>query len=242
MITILCIDDTPEVQIMVRRTFSPSANVISAETLHDGYEKISKNHIDLILLDLTLPDGEGFQFFNKIKEDSSYTEIPIIILSAKNKIQDKVMGFHLGAEDYIVKPFDPAELKIRVETRIKRNQVAKDHESIFIIGNMSINHLEQKTIIQKDNTDHVIELTTTEFKILSYLCKHKDQVISREQIINSAWKHGFNVSDRTIDSHISRIRKKIADSDHNIQAIQGVGYKIALVKKAKEDVDSKKVS
>lgn len=231
MVTILCIDDTPEVQIMVRRTFSPSANVISAESLHDGYEKLSKNHVDLILLDLMLPDGEGFQFFSKIKENSNYTEIPIIILSAKNQIQDKVMGFHLGAEDYIVKPFEPAELKIRVETRIKRNQVAKDHESVFNIGNMSINHLEQKIIIQKNHIDQIIELTTTEFKILSFLCKHKDQVVSREQIINSAWKHGFNVSDRTIDSHISRIRKKISDSDHNIYAIQGVGYKFAQVKK-----------
>jgi DNA-binding response OmpR family regulator len=230
MITLLCIDDTPEVQIMVRRTFANSAKVVSAETLSDGYLQLSQNNIDLILLDLNLPDGDGLQLFNKIHSEEKYENIPIIILTSKGQIQDKIMGFHLGAEDYIVKPFDPAELKIRVETRVNRYQVSKLNESIVHVGNLIINQFEQRVSINSGSSAQDIDLTTTEFRILSYLAKHKDHVVTREQIISATWKHGYSISDRTIDSHISRIRKKIQKSEFNISAIQGVGYKFCLQK------------
>ena len=225
MQTMLCIEDTDEVQILVRRTFANSIQVVPAKSLSEAYEKLRTQRFDLVLLDLTLPDGDGFQFFNKLTEDQSYQNLPVIILTSKNQIQDKILGFHLGAEDYIVKPFDPAELKIRVETRLKRHQQINNSESILHYGNLTINHLEQKVTITTGSLVSIIDLTTTEFKILSYLAKLKEQVLSREQIINATWKHGFHISDRTIDSHVSRIRKKIAESQFTIQATQSVGYK-----------------
>jgi DNA-binding response OmpR family regulator len=230
MITLLCIDDSKEVQIIVKKTFTNSARILPAESLSEAQTQLKNNQVDLILLDLSLPDGDGFEFFNKLNLDESLSKIPVIILTSKNQIQDKVMGFHLGAEDFIVKPFDPSELKVRVEARVKRHLLFKEHDSIMQVGNLVINHLEQSVNIKENDSPEDITLTTTEFKILSYLAKHKDQVMSREQIISSAWKHGFNISDRTIDSHISRIRKKIATSNHNIIAIQSVGYKFSVVK------------
>lgn len=230
MITVLCIDDSKEVQMLVKKAFASSARVISAESLIEGQTELKNNQIDLILLDLSLPDGDGFDFFTKLNQEEVFSKIPVIILTSKNQIQDKVMGFHLGAEDFIVKPFDPSELKVRVEARVKRYLQLKEHDSIMQIGSLTINHLEQSVNIKINGTQDNIKLTTTEFKILGYLAKHKDQVMSREQIISSAWKHGFNISDRTIDSHISRIRKKISTSDHTIVAIQSVGYKFAISK------------
>ena len=104
MQTILCIEDAEEVQIVVRRTFANMYHVIPAKSLSEAYEKIKTRSIDLILLDLNLPDGDGFQFFNYLIENYAFNQIPVIILTTKNLIQDKIMGFHLGAEDYIVKP------------------------------------------------------------------------------------------------------------------------------------------
>lgn len=230
MFKLLCIDDSKEVQIMVKRIFTGAALVYAAETLQEAQTELQNNSIDLILLDLTLPDGEGLDFFKYLHDSSHYAQIPVIILTSKNHIQDKLLGFHSGAEDYIVKPFDPTELKIRAETRVKHYQKFKDHDSILQLGNLLINHLEQKVTITEEKKHELVELTSTEFKILSYMAKNKDRVLSREQIINMTWKNGFHISDRTIDSHISRIRKKISKSDHTITAIQNVGYKFTLKK------------
>lgn len=125
MFKILCVDDSKEVQIMVQRTFSGTAKVISAENLEDAQEALVMNEIDLILLDLSLPDGDGFQFFDMMNESEELAQIPVIILSSKTHALDKLRGFHSGAEDYIVKPFDPTELKIRAVTRIKRHNQMK---------------------------------------------------------------------------------------------------------------------
>jgi len=125
MYKILCVDDSSEVQIMVKRTFNGTAKVISAENLENAQEALVMNEIDLILLDLSLPDGDGFQFFDMMNESEELAQIPVIILSSKDHALDKLRGFHSGAEDYIVKPFDPTELKIRAVTRIKRHTQMK---------------------------------------------------------------------------------------------------------------------
>ncbi len=227
--TLLCIDDSQEVQFLINKTFAQSARVIIAETLRDGLDEIKKNKIDVILLDLNLPDGDGFKLLNQLTEDPNYSEIPVIVLTSKDQIQDKAMAFHLGAEDYIVKPFDPIELKIRVDSKVKRHLLSKEQESLILAGNLTINHLEQSVKIKNESEVIAIELTTTEFKILSYLARHKGQVVSREQLINATWKYGFNISDRSVDSHISRIRKKLMKSNCSIGAIQNVGYKFSEI-------------
>ncbi len=228
MIKLLCVEDSKEVQLIIKRTFLSTAQVLTATTLLEAYKELKQNIIDFIILDLSLPDGDGFEFLTRLNENEHFAKIPVIILTSKTQIQNKVLAFHMGAEDYIPKPFDPVELKIRVEARLKRHQQVKEGETLTQAGNLTINHLEQKVFTFFDNQTEIIELTSMEFKILSFLAKYKDQVMSREQIINAAWKQNFSISDRTIDSHISRIRKKISRSDHTIIAIHNAGYKFSL--------------
>lgn len=121
MFKILCVDDSPEIHILVKRIFSDTAEVHTAENLKEAQDQMCSHSIDLILLDLSLPDGDGIDFFQIMNDSERYAQIPVIILSSKSNMVDKLTGFYSGAEDYIVKPFDPMELKLRAITRIRRH-------------------------------------------------------------------------------------------------------------------------
>lgn len=224
MNTILLIDDDEFIFELVKIALKDST-IVYCRNLAEADEKIHSKNFSFILLDLNLPDGEGLRFLSKIKQDELLKNIPISILSAELGISHKVMAFEYGIDDYIVKPFDPVELRSRVYSKIKKNKEVVSENNQITIGDLSVDLSTFKALhkTKTENTD--LGLTPNEIKLLFMLMKKPDLVYSREQIMDSLWKGTF-VSDRTVDSHVAHIRQKIANTTISIETVKGVGYKI----------------
>lgn len=178
--------------------------------------ELERKDFDIIILDLMLPNMDGFDVCKEIKTKK---EIPIIISSARGDIGNKIMGYELGADDYLAKPYEPRELVLRINAILKRLHSATHMK----VGDFFINEANRN--LQIDGYD--IELTKLEFEIFLYLIKHKGSIVSREQLIN-ATSLSQHTKNRTIDMHISNIRHKIGDDPKNpkyIKSIWGIGYK-----------------
>jgi two-component system OmpR family response regulator len=194
--------------------------VIGAEDPYIGLSLLSQHEFDLVILDLTLPGMDGLEVVEKIRE---FSDIPIIISSARDDITDKVIGLEKGADDYMPKPYDPRELVTRIKTILRRvnsstKDTSKKDDEIFKLD------LKAHTIYFKD---HLLELTAAEFDILALLIQHKNASLSREQLLYESEHIDDDSSIKNIDVIISRIRQKIAkfDPDHAyIKPIRGVGY------------------
>ena len=186
--------------------------------------------VDALLIDIHLPDGDGLRFLDEVMRSESFRHIPCLILSADEDISGKVMAFSSGAEDFINKPFDPIELKARVGARIHRFRRQRQEESIHLFGNLKIDFQQQKVFLVTEGEGGAsglmprnLDLTVKELQLLSLLVHRPETVFSREQILNSVWK-GIAITDRTIDSHIARLRKKISASKVEIETLKGIGY------------------
>ncbi|MFY4822513.1 response regulator transcription factor [Aliarcobacter butzleri] len=173
------------------------------------------NNYSIIILDLMLPEMDGFDLFKKLKQ---IKDIPIIISSARGDIGNKIHGFELGADDYLAKPYEPRELVLRIEHILK-----KDFNKTINIGNFIIDK-ENRTVLV-DN--YPVDLTKIEFEIFLFLVENQNKISSREQILNAS-SLDINTKNRTIDMHISNIRFKIGDDSKNpkyIKSVWGIGYK-----------------
>ena len=230
MYRILCVEDSAEVQIVLKRTLGSSHEIVLASTLQEARLALEKTNFDMVVLDINLPDGDGLRFCSELKASNELKDIPVMILTSNHTINDKTLGFQLGIEDFLEKPFDPIELRLRIESRLKKIFDQKNAESIMVIGNLKINHSSQRVEVDFESTVQAVELSSTEFRILNYLARNVDHVKSREQIINEVWGNSVHLLDRTIDSHLSRIRKKIIKSNCTIEAIPSVGYRFSLKK------------
>ena len=176
----------------------------------------------LVLLDLMLPEMDGFEVCKEIRKTSG---VPIIMLTAKGEVFDKVLGLSLGADDYIVKPFDGKELVARVAAVLRRYNkasAAEDVDKAIHIPNLSINPVTY-TVIYHSQT---LELPPKEFELLYFLLSHPGRVFTRDQLLNSLWGYEFFGDSRTVDVHIKRIREKLSKEDvWSIKTVWGVGYK-----------------
>lgn len=230
MKSILVVEDSEEIQMILKHAMSAEYRVVCTTNLEQARLSIYNNKFDLILLDLSLPDGDGLHLCSELKKSDLYCDIPVIILSAKNSLKEKAEGFQLGIEDYVTKPFDPSELKIRIESRLKKISEFKKHSDQIEVGNLMLDLSSRSISCITDNKN--IDLSTKEFAILVYLAKHAEEVKSRQEIIEAVWGQGRHMTNRTIDSHICRIRKKIASDVLSIEAITSSGYKLSVTQKA----------
>src|SRR5262249_2035553 len=147
---------------------------------------------ELLLLDVTLPDGDGFHFFSHLQNKEGCKDLPVIFLTAKDSVSDKVLGISLGAEDYIIKPFAAIELKARVDMRLKKQAMRRDLGQVFKRGQLEVNLTEQRVFILVDQVKTDLGLTQLEFKLLVLLSRHEEQVFTRDQILSQVW--GENTS------------------------------------------------
>lgn len=178
----------------------------------------------LILLDIMLPDIDGFEICKFLKRDELYSKVPIIMLTAKTEETSKVVGLELGADDYITKPFSINELKARIKAVLRRylRERNVENDSIRIVGEYKIDF--KKFEVTKNGER--ISLTPVEFKILDLLSQKIGWVYTREQIINYLWDHEKYPTERTIDVHINSLRKKLKDISSKIINVRGIGYKL----------------
>ena len=196
--------------------------VIEVEQCHDGREGLDKaiNGIfDIIILDVMLPSLNGLEVLRRLRQVSA---VPIIMLTAKDEIMDKVMGLDIGADDYMTKPFAIEELLARIRTALKKTPVFKEITNILSIGELTID-LDGHMVTFKNNS---IELTKTEFDLLKYLIENKNIVLTRNKIIDTVWGYEYMGDTNVVDVYIRYLRSKIDDKFNKkfIYTMRGVGY------------------
>ena len=200
-------------------------NASSVGSLDEAGEKLKSKKFDLILLDLMLPDGSGLDLCKKIKSNSETEATPIIILTAKDDEVDKVVGFELGADDYVTKPFSVRELILRVKAILKRSDT-KTKEVVEVerqFGDLKIDVDSHEVHVDSQ----LIELTALEFRLLKELVDKRGRVQSRDQLLSEVWGYNAEVTTRTVDTHIKRLREKLGSMGKYVQTIRGVGYKFS---------------
>ncbi|MBN1755752.1 response regulator transcription factor [bacterium] len=220
---IYVVDDDPDilelVSIFMEKSGFEVKEFSNAEPL---FEMIQRRPPDLIILDLMLPDMDGFEICKNLKMDSRLSHIPVIMLTARVDETDRVLGLELGADDYVTKPFSPRELEARVKAVLRRQGNKESGNKIVIDDILEINLQKYEVLLEGKSLD----LTPTEFKILSLLASKRGWVFSREQILNHLWGDEKAVLDRTIDVHIKNLRDKLGRFNNLIKNIRGVGYKL----------------
>jgi len=220
---ILIIEDEPDIrETLVYNLSREGYDILSASSLLEARSQIESNTFSLILLDLMLPDGSGLDLCREIKSDKYKSSIPIIILTAKDDEVDKVVGFELGADDYVTKPFSVRELILRAKAVLKRGEKESDNVEIKRqFGQLSIDIESHEVFV--DNVE--IILTAIEFKLLRQLIDRRGRVQSRDQLLSDVWGYTAEVTTRTVDTHIKRLRVKLGSMGKYVQTIRGVGYK-----------------
>ncbi|OGW12974.1 MAG: DNA-binding response regulator [Nitrospinae bacterium RIFCSPLOWO2_12_39_16] len=219
---ILIVDDEEDILTLLEYNLEKAGfKVISADDGPEAIELAKKEKPALIILDIMLPSMEGTEVCKAIKRDDATSHIPIIMLTAKGEEVDRIVGLELGADDYITKPFSPRELVLRVKAVLKRGHGGEENEGTITAGNIRID-LERSVVISNGKP---LKLTATEFKLLVELVKAKGKVLSRDALLDNVRGTDYYVTDRTIDTHIRRLREKLGKSAKHIETVRGFGYK-----------------
>jgi len=189
----------------------------------DGLEQLSRNNFDLVLLDIMLPGINGFDVCRIIRQNQVYKDIPIIMLTAKGEEIDRIFGFELGVDDYVVKPFSPRELNLRIRAVLNRERrIGGKIKEVLKVAGLEIDLTRH--IVRLDGNELV--LTLMEFKLLVALIKRKGEAQSREMLLSDVWNVDKTLNTRTIDTHITRIREKLGETGSMIKTVRGLGYKL----------------
>jgi len=220
MIKILIVDDEKPICDLIDLNLSAAGYY--CKSVQDGMkaiELIEKETFDLILLDIMLPGVGGFDIMEYIRP----LKIPVIFITAKGDVKDRVKGLRLGAEDYLVKPFDVVELLARVKALLRRTEDLRPaQESRYVIGDLTVNRKRHEVFVKGE----AVTLTKKEFDMLCYLLENKGMVLTRDQLLNQIWGYDFDGENRTVDVHIRTLRQKLGDCGTYIETIRGIGYKI----------------
>jgi two-component system alkaline phosphatase synthesis response regulator PhoP len=221
---ILIVEDEKDIVKMLDYNLKKEGfRALSANNGEDGLDMARKEHPDLILLDLMLPEMDGLEVCKAIKNDTKTAHIPIIILTAKAQETDKIVGLELGADDYVTKPFSPKELIARIKAVLRRIKEKDKLPEALEIGDMSIDFSKIIVAIK----DKPIELTSKEFELLKILIKAKGRVLSRDYLLDTIWgfDQSLEIQTRTVDVHITTLRKKLKSEAKRIVTVKNYGYR-----------------
>ena len=223
---IYIVEDEPDIRETLKYNFSNEGFKVS--TAPDGEEALSnikKILPDVLILDLMLPGVSGLDVCKSIRADDDIRDMSIIMLTAKGEEIDRVIGFELGADDYVTKPFSVRELILRVKVLLKKQRESLVENKLVTFGPIRIDLDAHELKIN----DKEIVLTALEFKLLQHLVKRKGRVQTREQLLGDVWGYSAEVTTRTVDTHIKRLREKLGNTSDYIQTIRGVGYRFSNV-------------
>ncbi|KEO84943.1 response regulator transcription factor [Tumebacillus flagellatus] len=224
MVNVLVVDDDPHIRELVRVVLQQQG--LAIREAGDGREALAMmeaDPADMVILDIMMPNMDGWTL---CKELRAVSDIPLLMLTAKGETADKVRGFHAGTDDYLVKPFDPAELVVRVQALLKRYRIHASQQ--LALGEV---FLDRQTYEVKVNREPVA-LPPKEFDLLFAMGSHLGRTLSRDQLIETVWGIDFDGNERTLDVHINRLRERFADwgVSLKISTIRGLGYRLEVVR------------
>ncbi len=214
---ILVVDDEKLIREVIKEyLLLDNFNVYEAENGENAIDIFKKNSIDLVIMDIMMPRMDGYTACKEIKK---IKDVPFIMLSARSEEYDKLIGFDLGIDDYVTKPFSPKELVARVKAITKRN--SKEANTIILSG-IKIDDLAHEVYVD----ENLVELTPKEYDLLKYLIENKNIALSRENLLSNIWGYDFYGDDRTVDTHIKTLRAHLGKYRDLIKTVRGMGYKI----------------
>lgn len=223
---ILAVDDDENIRELVKVFLrNEGFEVVEAKDGVDALDKLAETKVDMVILDVMMPNMDGWELCTEIR--NYYEDMPILMLTAKGETAQKVKGFNLGADDYLVKPFEPAELVVRVKSLLKRYRITT--EQVLEIGNISLNRTTFEITHQGEN----ITIPLKEFELLFKFSSYPKKTFSREQLIEEIWGYDYEGDERTVDVHVKRLRERFPEetSGFKISTIRGLGYRLEVLTK-----------
>jgi len=220
--TVLIVEDEADIlNLLAYNIRSAGFDVLTSKDGHDALS-IAKHYVpDLILLDLMIPGMDGFGVCKELKRSAATQNIPIIILTAKGEEVDRIVGLELGADDYVVKPFSPRELILRIRAVLRRSSPEAAPESIWQENGLRVDSEAHRVSVDGEE----IDLTSTEFKLLIELIRNRGKVKTRDQLLDKVWGYQFEGYGRTVDTHVRRLRRKLGRYSSWVETVRGVGYR-----------------
>lgn len=224
---IFSVEDDLNIQNVIKIALENSQfEIVNFDNAKALFQRLEEQVPDLFLLDIMLPDMDGLEIVKKLKINSKFKNIPIMIISAKSSEIDRVIGIDLGADDYLIKPFGVLELVSRVKALLRRNEKFNNAKQLEIAG-LTLDASEYKVTYN----DHEIVFTKKQFDLLKYFMEKHNKTVTRDEILNNVWGYDFFGETRTLDVHVKEIRKKLKEvgiENIAIETIRGVGYKFVL--------------
>jgi len=219
---VLVIEDEHDIQEVLEYNLRAAGyDVLQATRGGEGLRLAREARPDLVLLDLMLPDTSGMDVCRTLKSEAATRRVPVVLVTAKSDEIDRVVGFELGADDYIVKPFSVRELVLRVRAVLRRHDYPANGNRAIEFGELRVDRDAHRVWVRAEE----IDLTALELKLLLTLFDRKNRVQSRETLLETVWGMDARISTRTVDAHVKRLREKLGDARDYIETVRGVGYR-----------------
>lgn len=219
---VLVVDDEPDtIELIQFNLKNAGYDIVTAADGAEALRKARSVAPDLIVLDLMLPEMDGLEVCKLLRNDPATAKIPVLMLTAKAGEVDRILGLELGARDYVTKPFSPRELILRVRNLLATEKSEKEKPQTFTFGELFIDVPRHLVTVQRERVD----LTATEFRLLTVLAERRGRVQSREQLLQDVWHYDNLIDTRTVDTHMRRLREKLGKASRFLDTVRGVGYR-----------------
>jgi two-component system alkaline phosphatase synthesis response regulator PhoP len=224
----LVVEDCADTRRLIARALAGLCEIIEARGVREADLRLEQHRPDLVLLDVSLPDGDGYELCSRLQGNEETAHVPIVFLTARSASQDKVVAFSLGADDYVSKPFDPLELRARVSARLAKHQAHTERKGHLRRGALRIDLDSFRAyLVVEGGEENELALTRHEFRILHTLASQPERVFTRAQLLERVWSN-VAVGPRTVDAHVSNLRRKLGPQSECIESIRGVGYRFRV--------------
>lgn len=222
---ILVVEDEADLAELVAFNLRQAGhNVVTASSGKEALAEVRQQTPDLVVLDIMLPDISGLEVCRRLRRQAESASIPVVMLTAKSEEVDRVVGFEVGADDYVIKPFSARELVLRIEAVLRRATVSEpsDAPRRLEIGKMVIDSAAHRVLV--GGVD--VQLTALEFRLLMDLAKRQGRVQSRDDLLERVWGYSPGIETRTVDTHVKRLREKLGAASEHVETVRGVGYRL----------------
>jgi two-component system phosphate regulon response regulator PhoB len=221
--TVLVVEDENDVVDLLRYHFKKAGFKVEIANSGDaGLSAVRSKRPDAVVLDLMLPGMTGLEVCRALKADSETASIPVLMLTARSEVKDRVKGLEIGADDYVTKPFSPKEVVLRVQGLLRRIRSAAEEVSVLEADGISID----KSTLRASMGNERLDLTTIEFKLLLALINNRGRILSRETLLSDVWGYSTGADTRTVDTHMRRLREKLGDHATKVETVRGQGYRL----------------